>query len=255
MCLTGNYTERGIKMRHGYIANYYAESDQYLIHIPPELKDIAVLLEPYSIIAKGLWQAWKIQERMVWQPQTALVFGAGTVGLLAALALRAKGLDVVVAARSEPSTTNSQLAEAAGVKYVSLKQTSEDDLPKALGGRVDIVFEATGFSPLAFKAMELITTNGVVIMSSVTGGGKSIQFPSDKVNQRMVLGNMLAFGTVNANRRYFEMGVQDFQTFEEKFPGLLPRFITKRVPLEEFDYHLLSEREGVKTTIEVSRQD
>ena len=255
MCLTGNYTERGIKMRHGYIANYYAESDQYLIHIPPELKDIAVLLEPYSIIAKGLWQAWKIQERMVWQPQTALVFGAGTVGLLAALALRAKGLDVVVAARSEPPTTNSQLADAAGAQYVSLKQTSEDDLPKALGGRVDIVFEATGFSPLAFKAMELITTNGVVIMSSVTGGGKSIQFPSDKVNQRMVLGNMLAFGTVNANRRYFEMGVQDFQTFEEKFPGLLPRFITKRVPLEEFDYHLLSEREGVKTTIEVSRQD
>lgn len=253
MCLKGDYAERGIKALHGYLAEYYLEVPEYLIQIPPELIDVAVLLEPLTIVEKGLWQAYKIQERLMWEPQTAVVFGAGTVGLLAALALRAKGLNVAVVARSPRGTLNSQIAEAAGAQYISAQDVPADDLPKKLG-RIDIIFEATGSSLVAMKTFEILGTNGISILSSVTGGTQTVQFPADAVNQRMVLGNRVAFGTVNANRRYFDMGVDSLAQFQKLWHGLLSRFITRRVPLADFSIDILNDRRGVKTTIEISKE-
>ncbi len=251
MCLKGNYVERGIKQVHGFLAEYYLEVPEYLIHVPAELVGVAVLLEPLTIVEKGLWQAYRIQERLMWEPQTAVVFGAGTVGVLAALSLRAKGLNVAVVARSPRGTLNSQIAEATGAQYISAQEVPADDLPKKLG-RIDIIFEATGSSIVAMKTLEILGTNGISILSSVTGGNKTVQFPADTVNQRMVLGNMVAFGTVNANRQYFDMGVRSLAQFEKLWPGLLLRFITRRVQLKDFAVGVLDDRSEVKTTIEVS---
>jgi len=251
MCLTDNFTERGIRRQHGFLAEYYADSDEHLVYIPAHLREVAVLLEPYSIVGKGLWQAWKIQERMVWKPQTALVTGAGTIGLLAALALRARGLDVVICARSKRGTLNSMLAEEAGATYVSLSDTPLEQLPAALGNRVDLIFEATGHGPTALKALELVTTNGIVLLNSVTTAEHRVTIDADKLNMQMVLGNLLAVGIVNANRKYFEMGVRDFDDLQERFPGVLERMLTRRVALADFSIDLLHERRGVKTTIEI----
>src|SRR5919202_6146600 len=88
MCLTGNYTERGIKGAHGYMAQYYAEKPEYLVHIPEAIRAFAALLEPLSIVEKAIFQAWKIQERMIWEPKNAVVLGAGPIGLLGTILLR-----------------------------------------------------------------------------------------------------------------------------------------------------------------------
>jgi len=58
------YFERGISRIHGYMAEFYVESADFLIKIPPAIAEIAVLLEPLSIIEKGLKQASDIQERL-----------------------------------------------------------------------------------------------------------------------------------------------------------------------------------------------
>jgi hypothetical protein len=68
------------------------------------------------------------------------------------------------------------------------------------------------------------------------------------------LGNMVAFGTVNANRRYFDMGVDSLAQFQKLWHGLLARFITRRVPLADFSIDILNDRRGVKTTIEISKE-
>lgn len=251
MCLTENFTERGIRREHGFLAEYYADAEDFLVQIPAQLREVAVLLEPYSIVAKGMWQAWKIQERMVWKPQTALVTGAGTIGLLAALALRARGLQVVICARSKRGTLNSMLAEEAGATYVSLQDTPLEQIPALMGNRVDMIFEATGHGPTALKTLDLITTNGIVLLNSVTSAAHSATIVADRLNMRMVLGNLLAVGIVNANRKYFEMGVRDFDDLQERFPGVLERMLTRRVALADFSTDLLRERRGVKTTIEI----
>ena len=55
--------------------------------------------------------------------------------------------------------------------------------------------------------MQALGKNGVLVLSSVTGGDKMIQIPADRINLEFVLGNKVMVGTVNANREYFEMGV------------------------------------------------
>jgi threonine dehydrogenase-like Zn-dependent dehydrogenase len=81
------YFERGINLRHGYLAEYYADDARFVVKLPKVLEEVGVLLEPYTIFAKGIRQAFEAQRRLkVWKPQKAAVMGAGTVGLLATLA-------------------------------------------------------------------------------------------------------------------------------------------------------------------------
>jgi NADPH-dependent 2,4-dienoyl-CoA reductase/sulfur reductase-like enzyme len=52
------------------------------------------------LVEKGIHQAYQIQRRLkVWRPRKVAVMGAGTIGLLATLVLRLKGLDVTTFAR------------------------------------------------------------------------------------------------------------------------------------------------------------
>src|SRR5437763_3142651 len=62
--------------------------------------------------------------------------------------------------------------------------------------------------------MNVLAKNGVLAMVSVTGGSRQLEVPADKINLGFVLGNKVAFGSVNANREYFESGVKDLSTAE-----------------------------------------
>src|SRR5207244_11907435 len=81
--------------------------------------------------------------------------------------------------------------------------TSTTPLSEIAGNGVDLAFEATGSAEVAFAAMNILGRNGALILASVTGGHRSLTVPADDVNQRLVLGNVLVVGTVNANRRDF----------------------------------------------------
>jgi threonine dehydrogenase-like Zn-dependent dehydrogenase len=250
------YFEHGISRVHGFLTEKYVEDPRYLIKIPPGLKDVAVLLEPTSIIEKGIAQAYEIQRRLkVWRPQRAAVLGTGSVGLLAIAGLRNRGLEVFGFARHEPPYLNSELIEALGAHYVSTNQKSLADVGKEQGG-FDLVFEASGFSPLVFEAMhELLDKNGVLILSSVTGGSREIEIPSDAINLEFVLGNKVMVGTVNANREHFEAGVADMALLEATAPGWLLRLITDRIHgLDDWPtaYEKLGSEGAIKVVVEIS---
>ena len=70
MCRSGDYQERGIMRRHGFMAEYYVESPQWLNKIPKEVQDIGVLLEPMSVVEKGIDHAYLLQQRLPWKPKT-----------------------------------------------------------------------------------------------------------------------------------------------------------------------------------------
>ncbi len=231
------YFERGISRLHGYMAEFYAESADFLVKIPPAITDVAVLLEPLSIIEKGLKQASDIQERLkIWRPKTAAVLGTGTVGLLASLAFRLRGFEVHAFGKdARAGYFNADLLEEIGATYDSTLEISVADSVKKYG-EYDAIFECTGYSPIAFQAMEALNQNGVLVLSSVTGGDRKIDgVPSDKINQEFVLGNRLMFGTVNANREHFEMGVKDLALSEAMYQGWLKKMLTHKVEgLENF---------------------
>lgn len=235
------YYERGINLLHGFLAEYYVESAEYLVRVPQGLHDVGVLLEPTTVVEKGIHQAFEIQRRLrVWHPRRAAVVGAGTIGLLATMALRLRGLDVSVFALQRPPFLNSDLIEALGARYISVQDTSI-----VAGGRLhgpfDIVFEASGFAPAAFEAMQALGKNGVLVLSSVTGGMHTVEVPADRINLEFVLGNKVMVGTVNANREHFEAGVRDLAHAALQYPGWLERLLTDRIRGLE-NYEQLFER-------------
>src|SRR5574341_2112537 len=113
MTTDDTYYERGINLRHGFLAEYYADDPEYIIRVPEKLKSVGVLMEPTSVAEKGIAQAYEIQRRLrVWHPRRAAVVGAGTLGLLATLVLRLRNLEVTTFARKDKPNLNSDLIEA-----------------------------------------------------------------------------------------------------------------------------------------------
>ena len=60
MCITGDYTERGIKGQHGYLSEYYVERQEWLTVIPAEIAETGIFLEPMSVVEKAIRQTKKI---------------------------------------------------------------------------------------------------------------------------------------------------------------------------------------------------
>src|SRR5437764_14185134 len=251
------YYERGINLRHGYLTEYYVEDAAYVVTLPGTLREVGVLLEPLTVAEKGLNQAYEIQRRLkVWQPRRAAVVGAGTIGLLATLAMRLRGLEVTCYSRRLPPYFNSDLITELGAHYVSAREAT---LPEAseMHGPFDLIFEASGFSPLAFQAAEALGKDGVLVLSSVTGGEKKAEVNADKINQGFVLGNKVTVGTVNASRADFVSGVDDMVKAEAFFPGWFDKLLTMRVNgLENYAEmlrHLTEDKEAIKVYVEVAQ--
>ncbi len=223
------YYERGINLLHGYLTEYFVDDEEYIVRVPQGLKHLHVLMEPMSCAAKAVHQAYEAQRRMrVWRPKLAYVLGSGQIGLLTTLILKLRGLQVCTIARGEAPNLKSEIVTGFEARYVSTKELPLEALV-AETGRPDLIVDATGSSKLAFDAMQYVGHNGVVVWTSITGGAKKIEVPSDKVNIEWVLGNKLLLGSVNANREHFEMGIRDLALGDMMFPGVIERILTSPV--------------------------
>ena len=256
MSTDDEYFEHGINRLHGFFTEQYVDVPEFLTKIPASLREVGVLTEPMTVVEKGVSQAYEIQRRMrIWSPKVAAVLGAGTIGLLATLLLRLRGLDVVTISLQESPYLNSDLVEALGARYVSTRQMSLTEAANAFGP-FDLVFEATGYSPLVFEAMQALGKNGVLVMASVTGGGRLLEVPADAINLGFVLGNKVAVGTVNASGENYQAASQNMALAEAMYPGWLSRMLTHRVQgLDNYAraFELLSGRErSIKVFIEIA---
>jgi threonine dehydrogenase-like Zn-dependent dehydrogenase len=253
------YYERGINLRHGYLAEYYVEDAEYLVPLTENLREVGVLLEPMTVAQKAINQAYEIQRRLkVWQPRRAAVLGSGTIGLLATLALRLRRLEVTCYSLRPPPYLNSDLIEALGARYVSAETSSLAEA-SARYGPFDVIFEATGFSPLVFEAAEVLGKNGVLVLTSITGGDRRAEVPADRINQSFVLGNKVMVGSVNASRHDFVTGVDDLIKAEARYPGWLGRLLT--TPVRGLDKHaemlrhLQENADAIKAYVEVAEPE
>ncbi|MEX1169434.1 MAG: glucose 1-dehydrogenase [Chloroflexota bacterium] len=250
--------ERGINGRHGFLSEQFVEDASFLVPLPTGLSGIGVLLEPMSIAEKGLSQADEIQRRLrIWRPARAAVFGAGTIGLLVTLVLRLRGVDVTVLSRRRPPYRNSVLVEALGGTYVSSEGTDLAAVAKDHGS-FDLVFEASGFSPFVFQAAGALAPNGVLVLSGVTGGSRTIEIDANAFNQALVLGNRVIVGTVNASREDFVRGVTDMLRAEAFHAGWLGQLLTTPVAgLDDAQAVLaaLEAPDSIKAYVEVRPDD
>ncbi len=224
------YYERGINLLHGYLTEYVVETEEFVIHIPDALQHLHVLPEPMSCAAKAVEQVFEVQRRLrVWEPRVAYVTGSGQIGLLTTMALCLRGLEVHTLARSvQTNNIKAEIVHGYGAQYVSTKELSLEELV-AKTGKPDLIVEATGSSQVAFSCMEILSHNGIMVWTSITGGDKQINVPSNKINLEWVLGNKALVGSVNANFRHFEQGISDMVKSEVIYPGVTEKILTHAV--------------------------
>jgi glucose 1-dehydrogenase len=250
------YFERGINLLHGFLTEYFVDDAEFVVRMPVGLKHLHVLAEPMSCAAKAVQQAFEAQKRLqVWEPKIAYVTGAGQIGLLATLILRLRGLRVFTLARRRRPCLKSEIVEAMGAEYVSTSDTSLAELAKRVG-KPDLIIEATGSSEISFRAMEVLGHNGAVVWTSITGGQRKVEVPSDHLNLNWVLGNKLLVGSVNANYRHFEAGIADLALGEVTYPGVLEKILTH--PVKGLDNYremmrlLVEDKEALKVYVDVA---
>ena len=251
MCHRGAYQERGILGRHGFMAEYYVDSPEWLNKIPKGLTEIGVLLEPMSVVEKAIDHSFLLQRRLEWKPKTGLVLGDGPIGLLAAAVMRTRSLDTHLVGREPETAWRAQLAKKMGVTYHSVADQTIFEV-KAEIPPIDIAVEATGAASVAFDGMQILGRNGVLCLLSLTGGSMTADQPIERINRQLVLGNQVVFGSVNAGSRHFQMGLKDFATIEKKWPGILRQLITTRLPWEKYNDWFAERGSGIKTTLEIS---
>jgi threonine dehydrogenase-like Zn-dependent dehydrogenase len=92
MCRNGQYTERGIKEIHGFMSERWRIEPEYAMKVDSTLGLLGVLLEPTTVVVKAWAQVIAVGVRSFWEPRTALVTGAGPIGLLAPSSARSAGL-------------------------------------------------------------------------------------------------------------------------------------------------------------------
>jgi threonine dehydrogenase-like Zn-dependent dehydrogenase len=229
MTTDSQYFERGINLRHGYLTEYYVEDEEFVVKVPAGLGDVGVLLEPMTVAQKGITQAYEIQRRLkVWRPRTAAVMGAGTLGLLASLVLRLRGLQVTTFGRTKRPYLNAELLDRIGARYVNTGERSISGAAAESGG-FDLIFEGTGSSAVVFESMQVLAKNGALVLTSITAGNKSLEVPADRINLDFVLGNKVMVGSVNASRENFETGVRDMSQAEAEYPGWMRQLLTDPV--------------------------
>jgi threonine dehydrogenase-like Zn-dependent dehydrogenase len=261
-CYTGDFTERGIKQRHGYMTEFVVEEERYLHPVPRSLRDVAVLVEPLTIAEKSLEQLWMIQKRLPWgcpdessdppgRCHNALVLGAGPVGLLGAMAFRIAGFDVSVYSRSTKDKTKDAIVAAIGARFIAAENHSVAEMAKLIGP-IDVVYEAIGASSVAFEAIRHLGPNAVFIFTGVPGRKGPIELDTDIIMREMVLNNQAILGTVNAPPQAFEAAIAHLGVFVERWPDALPKLITARFPIDRALDPLSSHAGGIKNVVQVA---
>lgn len=246
-CLTDTFPEHGIRRCHGFMTEQIVECERFLAPVTADLREVAVLVEPLTIMDKALKEVEKVQRRLPWDPgigRRALVLGAGPVGLLGAMAFLLRGCATTIVARSPATTPNARLAQSIGARYVSSRE-----VPVAELGPFDVIYEAAGAPLAAFEALVSLAPNGVCVLTGVPGAGEVVQFDGGRVLRNLVLQNQVVLGTVNAGRDSFTGAIAMLAQMNQRWPGSLRGLITGRHPLDAYADLLLAKPQGIKSIL------
>jgi threonine dehydrogenase-like Zn-dependent dehydrogenase len=238
MCRNGQYTEHGIKGLHGFGADYFRVEPGFAVPVDASLGLAGVLLEPASVVAKAWDHIEHVAARAVWRPRRVLVTGAGPIGLLAALLARQRGYEVHVLDRVTGGP-KPDLVRRLGATYYATTVAEA-------GRDADIALECTGAGQLVLDVMRVVRPTGIVCLTGVSSGGRRLPVDVADLNRELVLENNVIFGTVNANRRHYELAGDALARADREW---LTGVITRRVPVEQWHDALERQPTDVKPII------
>ncbi|HLB56259.1 MAG TPA: glucose 1-dehydrogenase [Coxiellaceae bacterium] len=193
----------------------------------------------------------------------ALVLGAGPVGLLATLVLCSQKFNTFVYSREPNTDMRAKIATALGATYFSgqnvnleniiekqnvpgIAETPEvvqstktepalptNNITNKIAGNLDVIFDATGASRLAFQATDLLGFNGIFVWTGIPGRQDPVDINAGTFMQNVVLKNQNLVGSVNAGHEDFQSAILNLNGLSQQLNLLLSPLI-KRYAVEKY---------------------
>ena len=270
MCMTGLYTERGIHKRDGFLTEFVVDREQYVVKVPDDLSGLAVFAEPLSIVEKGIEQIRAIQSRLPWTCEhpdhsffsprwggckTALVVGAGPLGILATALLRLADVYTYVTDIVPEGSPKVHLAKHLGADYIDGRRKTPGEIAEFCinhSGNLDIIFEASGAAATAIELINYMSRSSIYIMTGIPREKIDMQVDAAMLVRQIVRYNQVLVGSVNSNRSHFEMALRDIPRINSRFGNILKEMITHRFSLGDYkDVFSLSDPKHIKAVIEI----
>jgi threonine dehydrogenase-like Zn-dependent dehydrogenase len=244
MCRNGLYRESGIKQQHGYAREEFRLDPEFAVPVDPTLGDLGVLLEPASVVAKACLHSLYFLQRTGVPAKTALITGAGPIGLLATLATCQYGLETYVVDIVD-SGLKPELVRSLGAHYHAGSAKDLDISP-------EVVIECTGIGAVVRDAGAKAAPGAVIALTGISSAPARAEIDPNVFNKNMVLSNKVLFGSVNAARSHYEAAAR---LLAKADPAWLDRLISRRVPLERWPEALERQPNDVKVVLEIGSRD
>jgi glucose 1-dehydrogenase len=269
MCMTGLFTERGIHKADGLLSPYIVDSERYLVKVPPGLTKLGVLAEPMSIAEKGIEQLRIIQSRLPWfcphgnhgwlsqdwgGCKVALVVGAGPLGLLAAAIIKMSKAYTYIADILPPDHPKAKLVESMGAEYIDARGKQPEEIVQFCctpTGALNVIFEASGAAETALRLVPFMSRSSIYVMTGIPRGDMKIELDAADLAGRIVRYNQVIVGSVNSNRRHFELALQEIGRLNEQFNNALDKMITRRIKLASYKEAFSPPEQNIKTVVEI----
>lgn len=145
----------GISGRGGGLSEHIVVEERWVHPVGEMPLDQAAMIEPLAVAVHA------VKHSRAQEGQTAVVGGAGPIGLLVAAVLRAWGLKTIV---SEVSTARREMASSSGVADVVVDPSGED-LTEVVaqhtdGKGADVAFDAAGVPVVVDQLLEVLGAGG-----------------------------------------------------------------------------------------------
>ena len=162
--LCDNYNYLGSRCDGGF-SEYVKCPERNLITIPEEVSfEEASLIEPTAVALHG------VQRAQVGQGDKVLVFGLGSIGLLAVQWARIMGASCIVAV--DRNDHKLEIAKETGAHYVfnSKKEGFENEIKEILGDGAHAILECSGANIFQELSIALVRKSGII---SIVGNPQS----------------------------------------------------------------------------------
>src|SRR4029079_10006248 len=164
-------------------------------------------------------------------------------GVAAALMGKQRGLDVHVLDHNKGGPKEAIVRDL-GAVYHTDAITLERLGP-------DVLMECTGAATVIRDCLGAGAPGGIVCLTGVTEPGKTFDLDIGRLNRKMVLDNETVFGSVNANRRHYQMAAGALAHADKRW---LARLITRRVALKNWSDALDPRPGDIKVVIDFAQQ-
>ena len=247
MAPEGQYHERGIVGAHGFMAEYFTSPASKLVSVPPELAEHGFLVEPISITEKAAEHAVASRSAFEWDPESALVLGNGSLGLLTLAMFEQRFERTYCLGRRERPDPTIDIIESLGSTYVNSNETPIPEIPEVYEAP-DLIYEATGYAKHPFEAIEALAPNGVLAALGVPSDWE-FEIDGGKLHREIVLHNKAIVGSVNSNVGQFEAAVDSLGSLSDSF---LDSLVTGVYDLDNFEAAFVDDDTTIKTAIQFS---